>query len=224
MRKDKVEAVFEAMFGIFKTLRVNFKCLPFKQAVKLPIVISHHVYLRCVKGKIVIQGQVRPGMITIGIGNVGIFDKKKSRSVLELAKTGTIVFRGGAFLGNGVKLSVAGTLELGKDFRMTAESTIFCNKSIRFGDGCLVSWENLIFDTDVHKLYRDGERCNEDQPVVFGDRVWIGCRNTIIKGTVVPSDVVIGAGSFLSGTYEESHVVLAGVPAKTVSTGVSWER
>lgn len=106
--EKRIEFIFEAIFGFGKTIAVNFKCLPLKQAIKLPVLISNHCYLRCVKGTFVIDAPVKTGMILMGFGNVGIFDKKRSRSILELSKTGIITFHGTARFGNGVKLSVGG--------------------------------------------------------------------------------------------------------------------
>lgn len=40
--------------SIFKTLYVNFKCLPLKQAYMIPILIGHGTILRSLNGKIVI--------------------------------------------------------------------------------------------------------------------------------------------------------------------------
>lgn len=222
MEKYVREAIAEAILGFPKTLLVNFKYLPFKQAVKLPIIVSSHTYLRKLKGKIIINAPIKTGMILWGIGNVGIFDKKRSRSIIEL--TGTILFNGKARFGNGVKVSVSGELILGDNFTITAESTIFCTKKITFGRDCLLSWEDLIMDTDVHKIVKQNVRINDDKEINIGNKVWIGCRNTILKGTVIADNVVIAASSLVTGVYSDSNVIIAGNPARIVSKSIDWER
>ena len=63
-------------------------------------------------------------MISIGYGEVGIFDMKRSRSIWQVY--GEVVFKGKANIGHGSKISVDknGTLELGNNFKTTAESAI----------------------------------------------------------------------------------------------------
>ena len=40
---------------------------------------------------------------------------------------------------------------------------------------------------------------NKSREIVVGDKVWIGCRATILKGAIIPSNTVIGACSLISG-------------------------
>ncbi len=71
--------------SIFKTLYLNFKYLKFGEAIKLPIICSKHVRIRQASGKIIIKKPTR-GCIRFGFDNVGIFDNKKSRSIIENIK------------------------------------------------------------------------------------------------------------------------------------------
>ena len=91
---NKFTRMIEYICGLPKTIYFNLKCLPFLQAIKLPIFISHRVILASLKGKIVFDcGNVKTGMVKIGFGYVGIFDRYRSRSIIE--NNGTLVFRGG---------------------------------------------------------------------------------------------------------------------------------
>jgi acetyltransferase-like isoleucine patch superfamily enzyme len=224
VKKHEIEGIIEALIGFPKSIIVNFKCLKFKDAIKLPIIVSRHVYLRSVKGKIQINAPIKTGMILFGIGNVGIFDKKKSRSVLELGKDGKIIFGGKARFGNGVKVSVGGELYLGDDFTMTAESAIFYAKKITFGDNCLVSWENMIMDTDVHKVFKDGSQINNDREITIGNHVWIGSRCMILKGSQIGNDNVVAAGSLVVGQQNQQNTIIGGSPAKVLSSEIEWVR
>lgn len=97
--------------GIFKTIYLNFKCLPFKQAIKIPILVSKNVCLEKTSGQILIDHPAQFGLIKIGFGHVGIFDKRKSRSIWEVS--GSVIFKGRANIGHGSKISAGGTLVLG---------------------------------------------------------------------------------------------------------------
>ena len=90
---NKFTRMIEYICGLPKTIYFNLKCLPFLQAIKLPIFISHRVILASLKGKIVFDcGNVKTGMVKIGFGYVGIFDRYRSRSIIE--NKGTLVLGG----------------------------------------------------------------------------------------------------------------------------------
>lgn len=64
------------LLGLPKTIYFNLKYLPIKQAITLPIFISHKVKFLKLKGKIEIDcNDVKFGFIKIGYGNIGIFDR-----------------------------------------------------------------------------------------------------------------------------------------------------
>lgn len=215
------EELVSFFLGLPKTVYINFKYLPFKDAVKLPIWISHHVWLLKLRGKINIEAPIKFGMIRIGFGGVGIFDRKKSRTILEI--NGMITFKGKTEIGHGSKLSIAGELVLGKNFIITAETSIICFKKIVIGDDCLFSWECLIMDTDFHTIKNlENKILNEDKEIVFGNKVWMGCRCTILKGTKVEDEVVIAANSCVNSAIKGSNLIVAGNPAKVVKDKITW--
>ena len=142
---------FNILRSIPKTLRFNFHYFPLKTALKLPVVVSHRTFLRELHGKVELPEKIDTAMVKIGFGDVGHYDRKRSRGIWQVS--GTVSFGGKASIGHGSKLSVRGHLSLGADFNMTAESTIVCAKEIRFGRDCLVSWDVLVMDTDEHPLF-----------------------------------------------------------------------
>ena len=206
-----------------KTLYINFKYLPLKQAILLPIWISHKCYLLKVSGKIDIGGKITTGMIQIGYGEVGIFDRKRSRSVFELE--GKIIFKGRAFIGQGCKLSITnkGILELGHNFVITAETAIVCHKGINIGNDCLISWDVLIMDTDIHKIMNnDNIVINPPKQIKIGDRVWIGCRSIVLKGVEISSGTIIAANSTITKSQTTSNTLVGGNPTQILRTDVTW--
>lgn len=201
---------------------MNLKYFRFADAIKLPVLVSNRVWLAQVAGKVEIVGPIRFGLIRIGFGDVGIFDKHKSRSVWNV--TGMVVFRGPARLGHGSKISASGNLVFGENFNITAESQIACHKKITFGDNCLLSWDVLIMDTDFHKI-RDnaGKITNEDKEIIIGNNVWIGCRATILKGTVIGDNVVIAANSCVHSAVEGNNRIIGGNPVRVLKKDITWE-
>jgi acetyltransferase-like isoleucine patch superfamily enzyme len=220
-----VRRFFRVLFGLPKTVYFNLRVLPFRQAVRLPLLVSPKVALYDLRGAVTIQGPIRPAMILIGFGELGAFDFRRSRAVWQVA--GRVVFEGPARLGHGFKLTVAdtGTVTFGSEFLGIIESQVLCRDSIRFGRGSAVGWNVMITDTDFHELIpAEGPPADPNAPVVIGDGAWIGARSTIMKGVRVPHDTVVAAGSVVARPIEEANTVVAGNPAKTVRTGVKGWR
>lgn len=90
--------------GLGKTIYINFKYFKFKKALKLPILLSNKVKINSVDGKIEIDSLIKTGMIKIGFGNIGLFDKEKSRTILEIKEK--IIFKGEASIGHGSKVAM----------------------------------------------------------------------------------------------------------------------
>lgn len=209
----------------FKTLRFNLKYLPLRDAIKLPFLISKNVFCLETNGTIKIDAPIKTGMIKIGYGKVGIFDMKRSRSIWQVS--GHVIFKGDANIGHGTKISVNknARLELGNNFRITAESEIVAQKDIQFGDNVLISWDCLIMDTDFHKIYdQAGKLINAPEPIIIGQKVWIGCRNVILKGSRISDGSIIGANSFVSKDISSQSGIFAGNPIRFIKGDVTWKR
>lgn len=204
-----------------KSMYFNLKYFPFSKAIRLPILISHRVWLMKTAGNIILP-ECKTERIKIGFGEVGIFDKHRSRSIWQVS--GTVEFKGKAKIGHGSKISVSGKLIIGSGFCMTAESSIVAQKEISFGNNVLVSWDALIMDTDFHDIFDEkGQLLNAPMPIRIGDNVWIGCRTLILKGIHIADGVVVAAASTITKTIDESNAIIAGSPATVVKEKISWK-
>lgn len=213
---------FNILRSIPKTLRFNLHYFPLRTALKLPVVVSHRTYLRELHGKVTLPEKVETAMVKIGFGDVGHYDRKRSRTIWQVS--GTVAFGGKASIGHGSKISVRGDLKLGADFNITAESTIVCAKDIRFGDDCLLSWDILVMDTDEHPIYnKENGRINPDKPIIVGNHVWMGCKCVLLKGAEVPNDTVLAAGTMLKSAFAGEQQVIGGNPPSVLKRDVRWE-
>lgn len=214
------------ILGLPKTIYFNFKYLSFFEALQLPIFVSHRVVLKSTEGRVylAISKKIKPAMIKIGYGYVGIFDNSRSRSIWECS--GEVVFYGETNIGHGSKICVGsiGKLEFGCGVEITAESQIVCVKHIILGKNVLISWQCLIMDTDFHKIISDGVVKNLDKEIVIGNDVWIGCRSTILKGVSITDGVVIAANSNVVKSIGEKNCIAGGNPAKALVNDIVWKK
>jgi acetyltransferase-like isoleucine patch superfamily enzyme len=94
---------------------------------------------------------------------------------------------------------------------------------ITIGEGCLFAGEVDVTISDMHSIVDviTGQRVNPARDVVLEDRIWVGQRVTILKGSHIGKGSIIGACSLVSGEVPP-NCVAAGIPAKAIRTGVTW--
>ena len=209
--------------SLTNTLYFNLTYFPLRMALKLPVFVSSNVKFVRAKGQVKINGPIGRGMIRLGYGDIPIFDKNHSRFLWNV--TGTVIFNGAAYLGHGSKISVdpAGSLSIGNNLRVTAETTIICHKEISLGDDLLMSWEIQIMDTDFHQIIQAGTHINPNDSVQIGNHVWINSRALILKGTVVAEGCVVAAGALLNQKYLEPNSIIGGIPARILRKDITWK-
>ena len=212
----------EYLLSLPKSVFFCVKTLPFVQAIRLPILVRYNVIVRNT-GHMRIGGG-KSGCVRIGFGNVGIFDKHYQRTVWDVS--GQVLIKGNVIIGHGSRIVVGknGVLTLGDNFACTANMSLVCFKRITIGDDVLISWDTLIMDTDFHQMVRDGETKPKEKDVVFGNHVWIGCRTTILKGSSLPNNSVVAAGTIVRGKFIDDNVLIGGNPAKIINGNVDWTK
>ena len=204
---------FETDF--LKSLRFSLHYFPFREALRLPVLVARGCRIIKLKGTVKAECPVRTGLIRLGYSSLGTLDPKYNRTLWEVS--GLIVLKGVAGFGKGSRISVGGELTLGDGFNVTGGCTIICKHKIDIGADCLFSWDTLIMDTDFHPIYdEDGRVVNEDRPVHIGDKVWIGCRSTVLKGAVIPDGSVIAAASTITRKLPEPSCVYGGTQGGTL--------
>lgn len=214
--------------SLIKTIKVNFLYLPFSKAICLPILISRKTLIRKPKyyslSKIVVNNKIKFGLVKIGFGDCTLFDKYKSRTILLL--NGLIVFNGKTFIGHGSKIiCLGGQIHFGNNFEITAETTIVSKNKIVFGDNCLLSWDVLIMDSDSHYIFDyKNEIMNADKQIEIGDKVWIGCRTLILKGSKIGKNNIIAAGSIISGKHIEENSIIGNKKSLFIKDINFWEK
>ncbi|WP_099292511.1 MULTISPECIES: acyltransferase [unclassified Butyricimonas] len=97
---------------------------------------------------------------------------------------------------------------------------------ITIGKDCMLGRRVSLSTTDFHSIIdiNNGNRINRAASVAIGDHVWIGTGVDIEKDVNIANDCVVGAHAVVTKKFLDEHIVIAGVPAKIVKTGISWSR
>lgn len=118
----------------------------------------------------------------------------------------------------GLHLRDAGAvIQIGAGSFINHRSEIVAHERVTIGRDCLLAWDVQVLDSDSHSV-DDG---TVTAPVQIGDRVWIGCRATVLKGVTIGDGAVIAAGAVVSRDVPPRALV-AGNPARVVREDVTW--
>jgi len=220
MNADKIIKLIRYISGIPKSIYVNFRLLPFNQAIYLPIIVSRKTKLQSLSGKVSLD-TIRIGIVRIGFGGTDMLDYRYDRAIIKI--TGTVDFKGKAKIGIGAKLSVSGNLILGNNLNITGDVLIICSKKISIDDDVMIAWQSIIMDTDQHYIYdKDDNHINKNREIVIGKNVWVGARSLILKNTVIPSGTIIGANTTITKSFQDENTIIAGNPARILKQKVRW--
>lgn len=201
-----VKRLFE--ISIIKTIWFNFHYFGMKSVFRPFVLCSRNVRIEKLDGVILLENS-KFGCVRLGFKSVPLFDFKYVKFCWQ--NTGTISFGSNINIGQGCKISNSGYLHFGDNFNISANSSIVCRKRIFFDSDCLMSWNCLVMDSDWHRILDEYNRVlNPDKEVIIGKHVWIGCNSTLLKGTEIPNDSVIAAGSIISKKLMDSNVVYVG--------------
>jgi len=218
----RVGLIFHSILSIPKTLYFNFRCFPFSIAVKLPVLVSHRTkLLELHKGIIKFGCNPYRFMVKFGFGGSSGVIERKSLICLE---RGHVHFEGKADFCAGTSLRNGGELKFGNKFWSNKNCTIWCSKSISFGENVLFGWNIVFRDADGHLIIEDGEPRPVEGDITIGDHCWICSESHVLKNSGMGNDCVLGYGSLLTKKYDADNTLFVGRPAKPVKDNINWMR
>lgn len=184
-----------ALRSIISTIYFNFHYLPLRQAVKLPILLNRPKFI-ALKGRVVIDGPVKFGMIQLGRRRVCIYP---DTGVTWENRGGTLVFKGRAYFGNDTYLSIGpmAQVEFGNLTTGSAGMKFVSVERVTTGEKVIFGWGCLLTDTSFHPVIRvaDGSFSPAARAIAIGDRCWFATRCNILPGVEVPEGCLFSAGT-----------------------------
>lgn len=207
----------------FKSLWLNFTMLPFRQAIKLPIIVSRYTYFYSLPGRIELACPAHFGMIRFGYLGEDVITPKDARTLLQIE--GTMRLAGNVRFGCGVVIRVEpkATLDIEQNVRIGNRTKIICYENVKIGHDASITWECQIIDTTFHYMrnMNDNSVTELTLPIVIGTHNWIGNRCSIMKGTVTPDYTIVASNSLCNKHYNfPQYSLIAGLPAKLIKTGI----
>lgn len=112
-------------------------------------------------------------------------------------------------------------IRIGDNVLMGRNTTILCCDEINIGNNCLFA--SYCFITDENHGFNPAlgirYECQkiETKPVNIGENCWIGEKVIILPGVTIGDNVVIGAGSVVTGNIP-SNMIAVGNPAKCIKS------
>lgn len=209
-------------FAIIPSLLFRLRYLPFKQALKLPIII-YNLKIFKLGGKVIIDSdKIYFGMIRLGL----FITNQYPNSGIRWYNKGTIIFKGNACIGANSAITVlrpTSYLEFGKNFGNVTSLRINCDYKITFHDNVRIGWDVSIIDSAMHRT--KDLAGNFTGPgyaeVSIGNNCWIASQCFIMQNTKLPDFTIVGARSMTTKNYEiPTHSLIAGNPAKLIKTGI----
>lgn len=217
----KLKVYLEYLCAIPTSIYFNFHYLPFKQAIRFPILVKKsHIYKA--KGKIIIDAPIKFGMIKLGFFGGHMYP---NNGIHWTQYGGTIIFKGSCMISNNsfIVQGKESTIIFGNNFIATTSLKLISYKHIEFGKNVSVGWEVTFTDTNFHPIYdmKADKFKKAYGPIKIGDSNWFAMQCKVMHSVTTPERCIFGMGSVLTrGAQYESYCLHGGSPLRVLSRDV----
>ena len=155
---------------------------------------------------------------------LGVHFNSKQGTVIDMHEDSVFIVGKSVSIHKGCKVVVrtGGVLRIGNNTYINEQSRLQCSLKIDIGNDCSIGWCTNILDTDLHGIYEGNILLNPNLKVEIGSKVWICANVSILKGTKISNNVIVGVSSIIAGKKLESNSIYAGNPAKFVRKIERW--
>ena len=219
----KIREIISLIISMPITIYVNFRCLPLKTAIKLPLFIGYKTHIDKLSRNITFGCEPTTFMVRIGWGGTEGRETGK-RNFLHLNENASIQFNGRCTMSSGISLILdLGKLEIGENFYCNKNCTISCNDCIVIGDHALFGWNVELLDSDNHKvIHQKKPEARNHGPIKIGNHVWVAAFSHILKNSTIPDGSIVAYHSVVTSQFEGEKLLLGGFPAKVIEEQIEW--
>lgn len=212
------------LFSLPKSVWVNFRCLPFEQAVKLPVIVDCGMQLdgNFKRGSIRISGPVSHGMILLGLDQ-GSFGMGLHTESLSVGKDAIIEFHGRCYIPRGCNIIVneGAKVVFGSNCVFNSNVLINAGSEITFGDDFFCGWNVSILDGDGHAITdMTGNVLNDYKPISFGRHCWVASHASVLKGVHLADETIVPYGAVITKSNDVPYCIFGGSPNKVLKEQV----
>ncbi len=213
-----------------KSFGVNLYYFDFFKAIRFPILIGYGTIIESLGDKHALHVENKFASFCFGLKKAP-FALGNYNNYWHIGKNSSLHIEGTCRMAKGVnmKLFNDANLYIGDGFSSNANLIISCASSITFGKDCLLGWNITIMDNDGGHFILDKYSnivLNNPQEIKVGNHVWIGAESSILKGSIIPNDCVVGFKSNICGIKDpvSYNTILVGNPAKSKKENIVWTR
>ncbi|UNM96447.1 hypothetical protein MMG00_00830 [Ignatzschineria rhizosphaerae] len=136
----------------------------------------------------------------------------------ELIVGDNVILRGYIAISSGCKIIIGDRTKCNYPVHIVVSE----KTTLHIGCDCLFS-DMSLYTSDTHSIFcrKTGAKINVASNIFIGDRVWLGRKTWVMKGSHIESDVVVAAGAMVTG-YISSNTICAGVPARVIKQDILW--
>lgn len=221
----RLREILSLIISLPITVYVNFRCLPFKTALKLPIFVGHKTRIGKLSRIITFGCKPTTFMVRIGWGGTESRDEGR-KNYLFLNGNASLKFNGRCTISSGASLVLdLGSLEIGDNFFCNKNCAISCNYRITIGDNALFGWNVELLDSDNHRLiHKNNQKISDCGEIKIGNCVWVAAFTHILKNSAIPGGSVVAYRSLVTKRFDGEKLLIGGSPARVIEEDIEWER
>jgi acetyltransferase-like isoleucine patch superfamily enzyme len=207
----KLSLYFQYLLGNISLSGNNNKLLCLEGA----IFWNNKISVKGNNNKIVIDKRASLKNVTINISG--------SNSLIEIGEDVSFYEKGNLLIeGNDAYIKIGKKTTFGEVKLFVGEGF----SGITIGENCMISRDVAMNTSDFHSIIdiEKGKRINPPKSIKVGNHVWVGNGAYVAKGAEIGNDCVIASRAYVGGKQFESNVIIAGIPAKEIKRGISWDR
>lgn len=224
---NKISMILQEIMDLPVTLYFNFYYLPFRQAIKLPMAISHKIKIAKMgkKGAIKVD---RSEFRSIKVGKNGSFNLGENEKVYwDIGSNANIEFKGIADIGKATKIICGNqaSIVFGNNFCCNANCIINSSGNIKFGEEALIGWRTEFLTTGGHKIYQLNEEKtrNLENGIIIGKHVWIASNVTILGGGTIGDYSVVATKACINKSFEQCNILIGNFN-KILKENIDWKK
>lgn len=124
-----------------------------------------------------------------------------------------------------IKKATGSHIIIGNDTHLGG-GTVVCAGNENFidiGEQCMIAEDVEIWNSDTHFITIDGKELNNSKPISIQNHVWLGKGVTVLKGTSIGENAIVGMKSLVSHDIRPG-TVNAGIPTRELQNNANWHR